>query len=543
MMSSLRQAGTPADASLSPASRAGVAGGERRFEALALLAYLALIVFVSAHHEPWGDETQAWRMAIDTNGLVDLYRSARYEGHPLLFHVLLQWLGRVSRSWWAAVAFHVAIAGTAAWLVLRYAPFTRLQKTLLIFGFFPAYEYAVIVRPYGLGMMLGFAACVAWTAVPRRTVLAVVLLVLLANTTVMGTLLALALTLTFAIDWLWPDGAPPRLSMHRLVPAAVMAVAALGVLWFVNMQLQPPPDAGFVVRPKVDASRFSLWNIGSIPIVELRALFPVSMVQDGVVEWHHWLFRPETTLDLGLLLVAAAIVLSVGCLIAARRRAALAFFLVGTAGYLVFFNFLFEGSTRHHGYLFVVWVLTAWLAWTGRPSEWPRIPRVGAGAEAIGRRLFTCSLVIPVVATIEYVVGDLRGPFADTRRVAAVIREQGLERVPIVGLSRLLAQPVGALLDRKVLYPVEGKTLSFIEWGRGASHRRSARATDSIATALLARECRVVVITAAKNDVLPTTASRGRAIYTTPRPPMTGDRYRVWVLSAPASERCPAARR
>ena len=118
-----------------------------------------------------------------------------------------------------------------------------------------------------------------------------------------------------------------------------------------------------------------------------------------------------------------------------------------------------------------------------------------------------------------------------------------LERAPIIGLSRLLAQPVGALLDRKVLFPVEGKTLSFIEWGRGARHSTSARATDSVATVLLARECRVVVVTAAKNDVLPSTASRGRAIYTTPRPPMTGDRYRVWLLSAPATERCPTARR
>jgi hypothetical protein len=542
-MSSFQQVAAPVDASFSPRSRTSVAGGERWFEALVLLAYLALIILVSARHEPWGDETQTWRMAIDTNGLVDLYRAARYEGHPLLFHVLLQWLGHISRSWWAPVALHVAIAGAAAWLVLRYAPFTRLQKALLIFGYFPAYEYAVIVRPYGLGMMLGFAACVAWTAAPRRTVWTVVLLVLLANTTVMGTLLALTLALTFATDWLWPDGAPPRLSMRKLAPAALVAVAALGVLWFVNMQVQPPPDAGFVVKPKVDASRFSLWNIGSMPTVELRALFPVSMVQDGVVQWRHWLFRPETSLDLGLLLLAAAIVLCVGCLIAARRRAALAFFLVGTTGFLVFFNFLLGGTTRHHGSLFIVWVLTAWLAWTGRQSEWPRIPRVGAGAEAIGRRLFTCSLVIPVVATVQYVVSDLRGPFADARRVAAVVREQGLERVPIIGLSRLLAQPVGALLDRKVLYPVEGQTLSFIEWGRGASHRRSVRATDSIATDLLARECRVLVITAATNEVLPSTASRGRAIYTTPRPPITGDRYRVWLLSAPASERCRTADR
>ena len=540
MTSSLRRDGSSLDKPTRSDTPERVVGHERWVMALVLLAYVALITVVSAHHEPWGDETQTWRMSIDTNGLVDLYRSSRYEGHPLLFHAILQLIGHVSRSWWAAVAFHVTVAGVAAWLVLWYAPFTRLQKALLVFGYFPAYEYAVIVRPYGLGMMLAFAACVAWMAAPRRTIWAGVLLALLANTTIMGTLLALTLALAFAIDWLWPDDAAPRRWWRNVGPGMVLTLAAVFcVLWILKEQVETPPDAGFVVRPKVEASRFTLWNLGSIPVVELRALFPLSMIQDGVVEWTHWLFRPESSLDLGLLLICAAIVLGVGCLIAARRRAALVFFLVGTTGYIIFFKFLLNGSSRHHGYLFVVWVIAAWLAWGGQPSAWPRMPRVTGEAEAIGRRLFTCSLVIPVIATMEYVVADLRGPFADATNAATAIRQQGLDRAPIIGLARLHAQSVAALLDRKVIFPVEGKTLSFIEWGRGAGYRNGARATDSVATALLTRECRVLVITSPWNEVLPATASRGRAIYTTHGTSITRLRYRVWLLSAPASERCP----
>jgi hypothetical protein len=514
---------------------------ERRFEVLVLLAYLALVILVSAFHEPWLDETQAWRIAIDTHGLVDLYRSSRYEGHPLLFHVLLQLIGHVSRSWWAAVAFHVAVAGAATWLVLRYAPFTRLQKVLLVFGYFPAYEYAVIVRPYGLGMMLAFAACVVWTATPRRTLWAGVLLVLLANTTAMGMLLALTLALAFAVDWLWPDVRRAGRSPRAIAGWTLLALAAaVCVLWIVKVQLQTPPDAGFVMQPKVESSRFSLWNIGSIPTVELRALFPMAMAEDGVVEWTHWLYRPETSRDLGLLLIAAAIVLALGCLISARRRAALAFFLVGTVGYITFFNLLLEGAARHHGHLFIVWVVSAWLAWSGPPNQWPRLPRIGGEAEAIARRLFTCSLVIPVLATIQFVVADLRGPFADAASAAAVIRAEGLRDVPIIGHSRPGAQPVAALLDRKVIFPVERKTLSFIEWGPKRPNGGSARATDSVATLLLTRECRVLVV---GGTVPPAAnAARARAIYTTRATTITRDRFHVWLLSAPPSTRCPSAR-
>jgi hypothetical protein len=126
-------------------------------------------------------------------------------------------------------------------------------------------------------------------------------------------------------------------------------------------------------------------------------------------------------------------------------------------------------------------------------------------------------------------------------RPVGAAREQPSD-VRIVALVRSHAQSVAAFLDRKVLYPVEGKTLSFVEWGRGATYERSVRAVDSATAALLTRECRVLVITAAGLEVAPTTARRGRVIYTTPRKPMSGDRFRVWLLSAPPSARCPQAR-
>jgi hypothetical protein len=520
--------------------RTSVAGGERRFETIVLVVYLAVVSFVSARHEPWADETQTWRLAIDTHGLVDLFRSSRDEGHPLLFHVLLQMLGHLSRSWWAPVALHVAIAGMAAWLVVRYAPFTRLQKVLLVFGYFPLYEYGVIVRPYGLGMMLTFAACATWALARRRIVWTGVLLALLANTTVMGTLIALTLLLAFVIDWAWPDGEAPFRTLRRH-PAGlfVAGVVALAVFGIAALQFTRPKVVSDVV---VHTTSFSLWRIGSIPLVELRAMMPIAVVHDGVAEWFHWAFLPESSRALAGLVLVSAIVLAVGCLIAARRRASLVFFVVGTAGFIVFFDFLLEGQARHHGSLFLVWVAAAWLAWSGKPSAWPLLPQLGDSATAIGRRLFTCSLVLPLLGALEFVVTDVRAPFADTRRAAAAIRREGLATAPIIALDRLHGQSVGALLDRPVTFPVEGTTRTFVEWGRGTGGRGQA-ATDSAATALLARECRVLVFALAEEQLLPSTSARGRLMYVTPDAPMDGYRFHIWLLTAPPSPRCPSTHR
>jgi hypothetical protein len=514
----------------------------RRFELLVLVLFTALISVVSAFHEPWKDETQAWRLAIDSGGLRELAYNARYEGHPLLWHVLLQLVGYLSRSWWAAAVLHVVIACVGAWLVLRYAPFTRLQKVLLVFGYYSAYEYAVVVRPYGLGMMLAFAACIAWTAPRRRIGWSAVCLVLLANTTFIGTLLAMTMALAFAIDWAWPDDAERRPSKRALIVAGSAAfLATVLVLAITVAQVKPPTDAAYVGEAK-SVTSISQWDLASIPTRELNVLTPLAR-SDGGLMWSRWLFLPRSKPALAVVLAASLIAIAVGILIAARRRVALVCYVVGTAGYLLFFAFFFPGTLHHHGYLFVVWVVSAWLAWASAPSERPSmLASISRRLDGWRAPLFTASLVIPTLATLQMWVADLRMPFADARHVAEVIRSNGLDRAPIVTILRSDGQAVAAFLDREVIFPLEGTSRTFVVWGRGSPYRATARAADSAVTALLARECRVVVISSPERDVAATTAARARSIYTTPEPPLSADRYRLWVASSPDTARCPAGR-
>jgi hypothetical protein len=243
-------------------------------------------------------------------------------------------------------------------------------------------------------------------------------------------------------------------------------------------------------------------------------------------------------------LALTLIMLAIGLVIAARRRVALVLYLVGTIGFLVFFGFLYpEGAARHHGYLSIVWLIAAWLAWASAPSERPRpLHRFTAGVDRMRGNLFVISLIPPVFATAEMAAADVRTPFADSRHVADVIRANGLADAPLIAIVRPMAQAVGAFLDRPIVYPLEGKALTFVSWGPPSPYAATVRAADSATTALLTRHCHVVLLASLTADVGSETAARGRLLYSTPRRPMSGDRYRVWVVSAPPSARCQPGR-
>jgi hypothetical protein len=392
-------------------------------------------------------------------------------------------------------------------------------------------------------MMLAFAACVAWSARPRRTVWATLFLVLLANTTAMGTLLALTLGLAFGVDWGWPDGQRPRPSRRSFVIGGSVAALATAVVLFVAAaQMKPPPDAGYKGEARPPTA-LSAWDVAAMPTVELRALVPVVRYEDGV-QWNRWLLKPESKATLGALLLASLSALAIGAIIASRRRMAFVCFAVGTTGYLLFFGLFFPGTAHHHGYLFVVWALGGWLAWSDAPTVWRgSLQRLSSSLETRRRRLFTLSLVLPVAATIELAVADLFTPFADARHVADILRADGLQDATIIAIVRSHAQAVGAFLDRAVLYPHEGIERRFVVWGAESPYRETVRSADSALTVRLARECQVVLIASPSKDVSTSIAARARLIYTTPRRPMSGDRYRVWVATAPDPVRCPSSRR
>ncbi|MGC2617685.1 MAG: hypothetical protein WA414_01525, partial [Acidobacteriaceae bacterium] len=163
----------------------------------AVLSFYALVVAIGiAWHEPWADEAQAWLLARDSSFWHMMLHEIRYEGSPGLWHTLLWVLARMHVGFMGMHWVAGGIAAAAIYLLLRYSPFPLVLRVLLPFGFWFAYQDAVVARSYVLFAALAFGACAllrdlaeapARIEIPQSRVIGLaVLLGLMANVSVHG---------------------------------------------------------------------------------------------------------------------------------------------------------------------------------------------------------------------------------------------------------------------------------------------------------------------------------------------------------------------
>ncbi|HEX5708379.1 MAG TPA: hypothetical protein VFX96_13835, partial [Pyrinomonadaceae bacterium] len=226
-------------------------------------AFASVALFTALRHEMWRDELQAWLIASGSGTFAELVWNMRYDGHPPLWYLLLYAASRVTSDPLAMKLLHVSVATASVLIFARRAPFTRLQKTLFAFGYFPLYEYAAISRNYALGVLCLFAFCAAYraSASEKNYFVLSLMLALLANTSAYGLMIALAFAVMLAYE-LWRargDGrALLKAKWRELLAAAVVFATGVGVS---AAQILPPADGGNIIGWRFYGSLTDVANV------------------------------------------------------------------------------------------------------------------------------------------------------------------------------------------------------------------------------------------------------------------------------------------
>jgi hypothetical protein len=430
--------------------------------ALAALFFCVAAVGV-VYHELWRDEWQAWLIARDTTSIGSLLSSLRHDGHPPLWNLLLFLLGRLTRNPLAMQGIHLAIATTSIYLLARFAPLPRLHKVLLAFSYFLAYEYAVIARPYALGVLALFAFCALVPVRQRHPAAVFAALLVLAGSSVYGLILSATAGGMLLIEMVVSSNRDRPPFLHsRTVRIGVFAwLTGLGIAL---VAIRPP--AGFTASLTSEAS-FSRWSLAATASTLSRAYLPFPDVASD----HIWSTQFLATGNRSALALSLALSITMGIggvLLFLRKPSVLFMYVVGTASLLAFRHFVFLGSMRHHGQLFLLFVACLWLA--GQPMREWQLPdwlyRWSETRTRWGALLVTGILLVQVAAAAVLYVADLRGHFSAAPLVATFIRERGLDQLPIGASPAPAASSVAGLLDRPIYYLATGAPGTFVRWAR-----------------------------------------------------------------------------
>ena len=427
----------------------------RTFVRWSLLLYFVFVAVTIAFHEIWFDEMQAWLIAKDSNSLSELFQNLSYDGHPLLWYIPLYLLSRITHNPAAMQFLHLVIATFAAYVFLKFASFTRLQKLLFIFGYFPVYEYAVISRNYAIGIFFIFLFCALFRPGPNKNYLVLsIVLFLLAQTSAYGLIVAVSLAAMLVFEFLTDRNLQVSLSDKKTVAAFCVCLILLG--FFLSNIVMTPKSDGLYAGTwayNLDLKHFpetlkTVWN-GFVPIPRL----------DKYCYWDTNVLPGKTLPDfLSFFILCFVLMMFV--------RVPLIFFLFsfGTVMILATEHFIYRGYLRHHGHLFILFIACLWLSKYCEKEKDLKSPLPLRAAKFCSTHRMA---FFNILLSIHFAVGifasgmDWFFPFSTGRAAAYYIKDNGMDKLPIVGDCDVSVPVIAGYLDCSVYYPRRDRISSF----------------------------------------------------------------------------------
>jgi hypothetical protein len=489
-----------------------------RFTAVVATLYLIFLIWMQVHHEMWRDEVHFWSMARNAESFGELVTGdRRYDGHPPLYYWYLRVWGWLFPQIWGLQVATVVPAVAAAVLLLRYAPFPRYLKVMLLVTYFFGYEYTVMCRNYVLGWLVLCVFCTLYHPLRPRPLILAVVLALLSWTSVYGLLIAVALAGFLALDNVaWrPEPEPRRIVIAAGPRRALAALVVLAAFAFCVASIEPLDP-----NPYVGAWNFSqLTDAWALRFALTRVLDGLAPLRPFVVDFwgrgiETWVLHKELPPYCGAVLLLAA----VGVLYRSWRVTL--FYVVAVLVMQVTQTARYWGNPRHWGHYFMALVVASWLLRTRAPRQLHKPSLV----------LLTLLCCFQFQGFVVATVMDTREVFSGGRDAAAFIRGAGLQDLPLVAGPAIFQTPASFL--HRPFYCVENEEVEEI----AAFHaRRGPFSTGALLAKAMAvsRDHHSPVVVITWMDVLPPAPPEVRVrLLTTTRPGIVDEQFRVYLLDA-----------
>ncbi|MGA2322928.1 MAG: hypothetical protein ABSG22_03675 [Sedimentisphaerales bacterium] len=442
---------------------------EKTFRRFALLLYVLVAAANVLTHEIWFDEMQHWLIAKDSHSIMELFHNLRYDGHPPLWHLMLYAVSRVTHNPAGMQVLHLAIAAASAYIFLRFAPFTRLQRLLFVFGYFPLYEYAAISRNYAIGLLLIFSFCAAMgQGRGKRYLLISVILFLLCLANAYAFMIAASFAIMLGMEFLLSREARNSINGPRWhIAAAILIVLTAMVLSAIMMI--PKPDGEFSGKwtttldlPRLQRSIATIWqSFVPIPRLGRYCYWDTNILPDKLVP------------------ACLSVLLAFFLLFAfAKKKFVMFLWYFGTVAILVLQYLKYLGYIRHHGHLFILFIACMWLSQYYKTDTNLKTRLFDKAADFCALRVH---LVLNVLLVIHLGVGIFASgmgwfcPFSTGKLAARYISENGLSKLPIAGDSDTSTPVISGYLDRELYYPRRDKVGTFIVFDNKAEYKMSKR--------------------------------------------------------------------
>ena len=414
------------------------------------LFFLLSIIGITSH-EFWLDEAHHILLGSQSQSVCELIENCKYEGHPLLWNLILYSITHITNNIFCVQLLHVLISTGCAYLILEHAPFKLFIKVGVIFGYFMFYEYTVICRSYSLGLLLALLVLINLSKEKKNFLLLSCLLFLLCNVHLFFAVIALNLILINYSRWRTESIKDKVLSF---------SILCFGFT-FCLLSVVPPIDHFLYQYNQSDFS--SLSRLAKISWVPLKGLLPFPNFHLT----NYW----NSNLLLSLSKPTAFLVSLTVCLIPSllflRHRCSFLFFNVSLLIILLFFYVSpLMLTSRNCGFFSILLFTAYWLKYTLKQKM---VISKNIFSQQFLTKIttlfFTLILVVQFFSGIIIWTFDLTRDFSNSKKTSAYINEYTSKNKCKLLLSHHSSGPAISLYCNQQLFYLESnKYGSFCEW-------------------------------------------------------------------------------
>jgi len=423
--------------------------------------YFLLVVFATlsiigiVHHPMWLDEVNCWLMVKSSHSLKELFQSNHYQGYLSLWEFLLYGLSRFTGNIFYVQVLNITISILAAYLFLRYAPFSLIIKICILFSYFFLFEYTLISRSYALTWLFLMVFCILFTRKKRNYPVIVFALIIIANTHLLSLVTSIPLFI-ITLCFMRKDMPNPR----TIIGLGFLFIAGIAISLF-NMM---PPENATIFQTK--ESYFSFDHTFKALSFFVKGLYPIP----DFTSFHFWNSNFIVVHIKWLSILLTVVILLIPCLIFHEKYFILLFFYIANWGIVLsLFALRITVGTRYMGYCFMILLVSLWLNTDERFSRKPFfapkwLPAVINVTRFVFKPFLWSILSIQLLSGIYTYSVTLYTPFSEGKNAADFIKNNLPLHSKIIVFPTPSGPSISTYLNRELYYPQTGICGTFYPW-------------------------------------------------------------------------------